>query len=61
VQQAENHNIPTLNTLPALSVLEQANGRGFLKLDGHLTPEGHQVIADALYDWLIANGWIASP
>jgi lysophospholipase L1-like esterase len=52
VAQAEAAGIPTLNTLPGLQAVEAAGGRAYLPLDGHLTPEGHQVIADALYGWL---------
>ncbi|MFC1878509.1 SGNH/GDSL hydrolase family protein [Chloroflexota bacterium] len=29
-----------------------------LKYDGHWNPLGHQVVADALYDFLIINEWI---
>ncbi len=52
VEQATAAGIPVLNTRSALRVLEGAGGRAFLKLDGHLSPEGHQVVGDTLYDWL---------
>ncbi len=55
VEQAQAAGIPTLNTLSALQVVEGAQGRAFLPLDGHLSPQGHRVVADALYEWLTAT------
>jgi len=55
VEQAQAAGIPTFNALPTLSIIDRAGGRAYLPLDGHLSPEGHRALADALFRWLRAT------
>ncbi|MEM6283915.1 MAG: hypothetical protein AAF787_17120, partial [Chloroflexota bacterium] len=55
---AESHGIPTLDLLPPLFTAEQNGQRAYLPLDGHYNALGHDLTADAVYPWLVENGFV---
>jgi lysophospholipase L1-like esterase len=48
--------LPTLHLGDVLA--GQDNDQVFIPGDGHFTPLGHQLVADALYRWMIEEGWL---
>lgn len=58
VALAESHGIPALNMLPVLRPIDQLGERAFLPLDGHYNAIGHELTADAVFRWMIENGWV---
>ena len=51
--------VPYLDLTPSLrQAVQTSTNPVHYPLDGHLTPQGHRVIADAVREWLRQSDWI---